>query len=216
MIGRLVGSIVEKMPPELVIDVQGVGYECQAPMSTFYAISDTSQVTLYTHLSIREDAHQLYAFSSKRERQLFRTLIKVNGVGPKLALAILSNMTADEFVQLIHQGNSNALVKLPGVGKKTAERLVIEMADRLKDWHYAAATATQASTQQTVPLSGLEATTAQSHSLQQQTQDAESALIALGYKAAEASRMVQAIVKKIDTGSVKTEDIIRLALKGLA
>ena len=135
MIGRLQGVIVEKQAPELLLDVKGVGYEILAPISTFAMLGAIgSPATLYTHLSIREDAHQLYGFSDKNQRTLFRTLIKVSGVGPKMALAILSGMDAKAFAICVHNEDIAALTKLPGVGKKTAERLIVEMRDRLTEW----------------------------------------------------------------------------------
>ena len=135
MIGRLRGEIVEKQAPDLLIDVNGVGYEVQAPLSSFVVIGNVGDpIVLYTHLSVREDAQQLFGFSDKSQRSLFRTLIKVSGVGPKLALGILSSMDADTFARCILNQEVAALVKLPGVGKKTAGRLIVEMQDRLKEW----------------------------------------------------------------------------------
>ena len=132
MIGRLSGELVYKRPPFLMVDVHGVGYELEAPMSTFYDLPlQGGQVTLFTHLAIRDDAHVLYGFASDSERALFRMLLKVSGVGAKMALAILSGMSADEFSLCIQRDDTAALVRLPGIGKKTAERLVIEMRDRL-------------------------------------------------------------------------------------
>jgi len=132
VIGRLTGELVEKSPPELLIDVSGVGYELEASMNTFYKLPDVGTfVTLYTHFVVREDAQLLYGFADKNERTLFRTLIKVNGVGPKLALTILSGISVQEFIRTVQHEDSTALVRLPGVGKKTAERLIIEMKDKL-------------------------------------------------------------------------------------
>lgn len=197
MIGRLRGKIVQKQPPQLLIDVQGVGYEVSASMSTFYQLPDQGQdVTLHTHLVVREDAHLLYGFATEAERSLFRTLIKVNGVGPKLALTILSGMSAEDFIRCVHENNTAALVSLPGVGKKTAERLLVELRDRLKDEVVNQEGASM--------MSPALATVASSPS-----GDAVSALIALGYKPQEASRMVRAI----STEGLMTEDIIRLSLQ---
>lgn len=199
MIGRLQGIIVEKSAPELLIDVQGVAYELQAPMSTFAVLGGLNDsTTLYTHLAIREDAHQLYGFADKSERTLFRTLIKVSGVGPKLALAILSGMEASAFANCVHNQDITALTKLPGVGKKTAERLVVEMKDRLKEW-LAPADMFQPSGQ---------ATNA-GPSSEQLLADAESALVALGYKPQDATKMLM----KVSAECSSAEEMIRLALK---
>jgi holliday junction DNA helicase RuvA len=133
MIGRLRGEIVHKQPPFLLLEVNGVGYELESPLSTFYDLPGVgAQVSLYTHLLVREDAQVLYAFAGERERALFRALLKVSGIGAKMALAILSGMSVDEFARCVQTDNSAALVRLPGIGKKTAERLVIEMRDRLE------------------------------------------------------------------------------------
>lgn len=196
MIGRLRGKLLKKQPPQLLIDVQGVGYEVSASMFTFYQLPEQGQdVTLHTHLVVREDAHLLYGFATESERSLFRTLIKISGVGPKLALTILSGMSAEEFTRCVHDNNSAALVSLPGVGKKTAERLLVELRDRLKD---------EAVAEGGGSMSPVLATVAASPS-----GDAVSALIALGYKPQEASRMVRAI----STEGLMTEDIIRLSLQ---
>lgn len=201
MIGRIQGKIVEKQPPQLLIDVQGVGYEIDAPMSTFYQLPNLGeQVTLHTHLVVREDAHLLFGFASLSERSLFRTLIKINGVGAKLALTILSGMNANEFIACVQDSDTAALVRLPGVGKKTAERLIIELRDKLKDH---------------VPESGRTMSGADimaSISASSPVADAMSALISLGYKALEASKMVRAI----DAQDLSTEDIIRLSLQAAA
>lgn len=196
MIGRLHGKILQKQPPQLLIDVQGVGYEVSASMSTFYQLPDQGKdVTLHTHLVVREDAHLLYGFATESERSLFRTLIKVNGVGPKLALTILSGMSAEDFIRCVHENNTAALISLPGVGKKTAERLLVELRDRLKD--------------EVVTESGGGMSPALAMVAASPSGDAVSALIALGYKPQEASRMVRAI----STEGLMTEDIIRLSLQ---
>ncbi|AJQ94614.1 Holliday junction branch migration protein RuvA [Gynuella sunshinyii] len=193
MIGRLKGRIILRQPPDILIDVQGVGYELQAPMSTFYQISSVDQeAILYTHLAIREDAHQLYGFATQKERELFRKLIKTNGVGPKMALAILSGIDFDSLVSAVMDGDVSALVKIPGIGKKTAERLVIELRDRLKEY----------SGQQL----GAEASIA---SMDNSLFDAESAMIALGYKPPQASKAVKQIYKP----GMSSDEIIRQALK---
>ena len=143
MIGFLRGKLVHKAPPFLVLDVQGVGYEVEAPMTTFYDLpAINEEIKLHTHLVVREDAHILFGFSTEADRTLFRTLIKVNGVGPKLALTILSGQSAEEFHRCIQDNDTQTLVRLPGVGKKTAERLVIEMRDRLPDLGDSAMTST--------------------------------------------------------------------------
>ncbi|ODS22594.1 Holliday junction DNA helicase RuvA [Candidatus Endobugula sertula] len=202
MIGRLSGVLLEKQAPYLLVDVNGVAYEVQAPMTSFYPLPELGgSVVLHTHLSISENAHQLFGFYSIEERVLFRTLIKVNGVGPKMALAILSGMPADEFVQCVRTDNIAALVKLPGVGKKTAERLVIEVKDRLKDWHSHANTILTLEPRQTTSSSSVIA-------------DAESALIALGYKPAQAAQMITAVGSLPD--ELDSEALIRLALQGTA
>lgn len=205
MISQLRGILLEKSPPELILDVNGVGYDITAPMSTFYrlpAIGETVQ--LLTHLSIREDAHQLYGFFMPSERKLFRSLIRVNGVGPKLALAILSSIEPDLFVQTILNNDVANLVRIPGVGKKTAERLIIEMRDRLSDWYDASLN--DASTE-TVTSSLLPFSTESS------IQEAINALTALGYKAPDAARAVARTGLADEAGSAS---IIRAALKLLA
>jgi Holliday junction DNA helicase RuvA len=196
MIGRLKGILVSKAPPFLLVDVQGVGYEVEAPMSTFYQLPAVdSEVTLHTHLIVREDAQILCGFATESERHLFRSLIRITGVGAKLALAILSGMSADEFARCVQDNDAASLTRLPGVGKKTAERLIIEMRDRLADWEGAETTALpNGAAQPVAPDAGREAV---------------SALIALGYRPQEASRMVQLV----DSEGLSSEDIIREALK---
>jgi Holliday junction DNA helicase RuvA len=199
MIGRITGVLLEKQAPVLLIDVQGVGYEVQAPMTTIYQLPEQgSTVTLFTHFVVREDAQLLYGFSSERERLLFRTLIKVNGVGPKLGLTILSGIETDDFVRCVRDNDTVTLVRLPGVGKKTAERLLVEMRDRLKDWQVQGESLGDAS-QQGVPSGNLAAT------------EAESALIALGYKPQQASKAIAAL----DSPDASSEELIRMALKNM-
>jgi len=199
LIGRLSGMLIEKSPPNLVIDVQGVGYEVQAPMTTIFQLPEVGEkITLFTHLSVSENAHNLYAFHSKSDRQLFRELIKVNGVGPKLAIAILSGMTADEYVRCVHDGDTQLLVKLPGVGKKTAERLVVEMKDRLQDWGTSLPT-------------GVASTSVSKTQATDVTREAESALIALGYKPQDAAKAISRIDDEISSSA----ELIRLALKNM-
>ena len=204
MIGQLRGILLKKKPPELLLDVRDVAYELQASMQTFYRLPEISEsVVLYTHFIVREDAQQLYGFFDESERALFRALIKVNGIGPKLALTILSSIDPDEFVDCVMTQNSARLITLPGVGKKTAERLMIEMRDRLTDWH------TESS-----PLSaGLTMKTSPSLSLpHKRLQDAISAFVTLGYKPQEASRALNQIDAEVET----VEEMIRLALKRIA
>lgn len=198
MIGRLRGKLLEKQPPQLLIDVQGVGYEVDAPMSTFYQLPELGQeVVLHTHLVVREDAHMLYGFATNNERSLFKSLIKINGVGAKLALTILSGMDAGEFTRCVLDNDAAALVRLPGIGKKTAERLIIELRDRLNDdLPVSTASPALATTDSVIP-----GRTAVS--------DAVSALIALGYKPQEASRMVRVV----STEGLDTEEIIRQSLQ---
>lgn len=201
MIGRLRGTLLEKKPPHLLIDVQGVAYELQASMQTFYRLPDLSEtVTLHTHFAVREDAQQLYGFFDERERLLFRTLIKVNGVGPKLALTILSSIDSDEFVHCVMEQNNNRLVALPGVGKKTAERLIIEMRDRLVDWHIE------------LPTNSSDEIKTSSSLPRKRLQDAVSALVTLGYRPQEASKALN----QIDAESTSVEEMIRLALKRMS
>jgi len=196
MIGFIRGKLVSKNPPQLLIDVQGVGYEVEAPMTTFYDLPSLGEeLSLYTHLVIREDAHILFAFSTEPDRAMFRMLIKVNGVGPKLALTILSGQSAEEFHRCIHDNDIQALVRLPGIGKKTAERLIIEMRDRLPD---------------SIEPSGSGQGTVATQIQANPKQEAMSALCALGYKPQDASKMVQNIAQE----DKSCEDIIKLALQG--
>lgn len=196
MIGRLRGIILEKQPPYLLLEVgSGVSYEITAPLSTFYYLTNATaveEIILYTHLVIREDAHILYGFHSEYDRRLFRTLIKVNGVGPKSALTILSAIGPDEFVQCILNQNMDQLVSAPGIGRKTAERLMVETKDVLVHWQ----TNESTSKENSVPIN-------------QPAQDAVSALIALGYKPEEAKRAVHAVQQP----ALTSETLIRLALK---
>lgn len=203
MIGQIKGILLEKKAPDLLVDVGGVGYELQAPMSTFYQLPATGQgVLLHTHLVVREDAHLLYGFYDQQERALFRALIKVSGVGPKVALAILSGVAADDFVRLVRQDDVTALTRIPGIGKKTAERLILDMRDRLKGW------------QEPSAPGHAEADLAMQAGSPDVSEDAETALIALGYKPQEAARMIVRTLK--DNPELnRSEDIIRLALKGM-
>ena len=198
MIGFIRGKLVSKAPPQLVVDVHGVGYEVEAPMTTFYDLPELGvELQLFTHLVVREDAHILFAFSTESDRLMFRSLIKVNGVGPKLALTILSGQSAEEFQRCIHDNDVQTLVRLPGIGKKTAERLIIEMRDRLP---------------KVAESSGSDQAVSVNVTANSPRQEAISALCALGYKPQDASKMVQAIPQLDKT----CEDIIRLALQGVA
>lgn len=190
MIGFLRGTLAYKHPPSLLVDVGGVGYEVDAPMSTFYQLPETgSEVTLYTHLVVREDAHTLFGFATEAERSLFRALIRVNGVGAKMALAILSGLSCEDFHRCIEFGDTATLQRLPGIGKKTAERLIIEMRDRLPEAAVPVAIAPGAPAD---PLG-----------------EAVEALVALGFKPAEAGRLLKQVQDEADS----VEELIRLALK---
>ena len=196
MIGQLRGKLIYKQAPEIMLDVKGVGYELLASMTTFLDLPELETETiLFTHFIVREDSQTLYAFSSKNERSLFRTLLKVNGVGPKMALAIVSGMTVSEFAQFVRSDDIVALTRLPGVGKKTAERLIIEMRDRLPETDDSESTHTDSSTH--------------SPSKKQIEAEAVTALLALGYKPPQASRMVSSI----SADNLSAEEMIRLALK---
>lgn len=200
MITQIRGNLLAKNPPELVVDVNGVGYLIEASMHTFYLLPEIGHpVSLFTQFIVREDAQLLFGFVDSKERELFRQLIKVNGVGPRLALTILSNMSVDEFVQVILQGESTRLVRIPGIGKKTAERLTIEMRDRLKNFDSSTAT----------PFDKLFTMTENEDSGKIIEREAISALIALGYKPHEASRAIA----KVDCDKLTLEEAIRHALK---
>ena len=199
MIGRLRGLLIEKRPPRLLVECHGVGYEVEAPMTTIWALPELNQeVVLHTHLQVREDAHSLYAFATLAERELFQALLKVSGVGAKMALAVLSGMQVDEFVLAVQRGDATRLTTLPGIGKKTAERLIVEMRDRVSDWAGTAA----------VPVAGVPAMPAATDAVA----DAVSALISLGYKPQEASRLVSLV----ETDGKPSDAIIREVLRGLA
>jgi Holliday junction DNA helicase RuvA len=195
MIGRLQGKVLSKQAPDLLLDVQGVGYELLVPLNTFFEIPDIGElVTLHTHFVVREDAQQLYGFSQLEERLLFRHLIKVNGVGPKMALAILSGMSVKEFSRCVQKDEVLTLVKIPGVGKKTAERLLIEMRDKINKITDTSAEANEEPLTQDISL------------------EAESALIALGYKPQDAAKMVNRAASEHITNA---EQLIRAALKSM-
>lgn len=203
MIGRLRGIIIDKQPPEVLIEVNGVGYEVSMPMTCFYELPDNGQeAIILTHFVVREDAQLLYGFNNQRERALFRELIKVNGVGPKLALAILSGMSASQFVAAVEQGEIKTLVKLPGVGTKTAERLIVEMKDRLKRFDSELLNYVQEHNTVNHTISD--------STLQNQVEnEAISALITLGYKPQEASKIINRVLKP----DMNCETLIKEALK---
>ena len=203
MIGRLRGTLAEKQPPHLILDVNGLGYELEVPMTTLYRLPSVGEpITLHTHLVVREDAQLLYGFIGKRDRDFFRELIRLNGVGPKLALALMSSLEVDELVRAVSAQDTSALTKVPGVGKKTAERLLVELKDRFKAWETVPAmfalVPNQPGGPDTTPVATAE-------------NDAVSALISLGYKPQEASKAISAIKEK----GLSSEDMIRRALKGM-
>ena len=196
MIGFLKGRLAVKQPPMLMVDVNGVGYEMEAPMSTFYGLPAAGEpVALFTHLVVREDAHILYAFGTDGERRLFRGLLKVSGVGPKIALGILSGASVEDFLRTIEAEDVAMLTRIPGIGRKTAERVIIEMRDSVKKLSMPAAGS---------PAGAGAAVTAQS--------EAFSALIALGYKPPEVIRLLKAV----DEPDLATTELIRRALKSAA
>jgi len=193
MIGRLTGKLALKAPPQLLLDVAGVGYEIEAPMSTFYRLPAVGEaVVLHTHLTIREDAHLLFGFATTQEKSLFRELIKLSGVGPKLALAVLSGIAVDEFWNLVRSGDAARLTKLPGIGKKTADRMLLELREKAGASDSVNAISGAANTQPATPLA-----------------EARAALEALGYKPAEAARFTDAFPSE----GLSTDQIIREALK---
>ncbi|MDA8420969.1 MAG: Holliday junction branch migration protein RuvA [Pseudomonadota bacterium] len=194
MIGRLHGTLLHREPPLLLVDVGGVAYELEAPMSTFYDLPPAGgMVTLYTHLVVRDDAHLLYGFSRDRQRRLFRSLLKVNGVGPRVALAILSGLSEDELLRCLAEEDIARLTRVPGIGRKTAERLIVELRDKVDS----------------LPSSGAVHPAA---AASDPVQEAVSALVALGYRPQEASRAVGAVPPE----GLRSEEIIRQALRSLA
>lgn len=198
MIGFLSGILHAKLPPQILVNVNGVGYEVEAPMSTFYAIGDVGdEVMLLTHMHVREDAMLLFGFASESERSLFKELIKVNGIGAKMAIGILSAMSVNDFVGLVEAGDAPALTKIPGVGKKTAERLVIEMRDRLKGWEGQSDSA-------------LSSKNSVSSVPENQSASAVEALVSLGYKSAQAEKMVQTV-----ESGLTLEETIKKALQSV-
>lgn len=195
MIGFLKGTLAGKHPPQLLVEVSGVGYEVEAPMSTFYQLPETGQpVQLLTHLLVREDAHVLYGFATEAERQMFRSLIKVSGVGARIALAILSGISVEAFARCVQAEDVASLTRIPGVGRKTAERLIVEMRDRLKQVGSALA--------QAMPAGAAGSP----------EDEAFGALVALGYRAPEAQRLL----KNVEGKAQSTEELIRAALQAAA
>lgn len=203
MIGRIRGTLAEKQPPEILVDVAGVGYEIHMPMTSFYQLPAVGEeVVVYTHFVVREDAQLLFGFADKMERGLFRELIKANGVGPKLGLAILSGMSATQFLACVQNEDVSALVSLPGIGKKTAERLVVELKDRLAKFGKA----------QSIAVPPPSADLLSSNTIVEVNdarEEAQSALIALGYKPAQASKLVESVYME----GMESEALIREALK---
>lgn len=197
MIGRLRGTLVRKEPPALMIDVGGVGYEIEAPMTTFYDLPAVGEsVTLHTHLIVREDAHLLYGFARESQRRQFRALLKVNGVGPRVALAVLSGLSEDELVRCVSEEDVARLTQVPGIGRKTAERLIVELRDKLTSETAVTAGVAISAPAERDPVS-----------------EAVSALIALGYKPPEASRAVRGVPNQ---QGMSTEELIRHALRAMA
>ena len=199
MIGSLKGILSAKQPPFLVLDVQGVGYEVEAPMATFYDLPEEGESTfLYIHLVVREDAQLLYGFSDLPQRELFRSLLKVNGVGPRVGLAILSTLSAGQFIQCVKQQDALTLTSVPGIGQKTAERMLLDLRDRIE---------------RLVPMLSSDGVSIPTGEVIKNPQeDAIGALIALGYKLNDASRAVRAV----EDNSPERDDLIRNALQYLS
>ena len=203
MIGRIRGTLADKQPPEILVDVAGVGYEIHMPMTSFYQLPAVGEeVVVYTHFVVREDAQLLFGFADKMERGLFRELIKANGVGPKLGLAILSGMSAGQFLASVQNEDVSALVSLPGIGKKTAERLLVELKDRLAKFGKAQSIVVP-------PPSGDLLSKNTIVEVNDAREEAQSALIALGYKPAQASKLVDSVYNE----GMESEALIREALK---
>ncbi|MCR8914077.1 Holliday junction branch migration protein RuvA [Marinobacter panjinensis] len=206
MIGRIRGILIEKSPAQALVECAGLGYEVDIPYTTFFNLPETGdELVLHTHFVVREDAQSLYGFSSRLDRDLFRLLIKVNGVGPKLAAGILSGLDANQFIRCVEARDANALVKLPGVGKKTAERLLIEMTDRIGQLE---GQFTPGSPNATVSTGASGAGGAMGH---HPAEEAEAALIALGYKPQEATKAIS----KVAEDGMSSQELIRLALRNM-
>ena len=194
MIGQVHGKLVYKQPPRLLVDVAGIGYELEAPMTTFYNLPETgTEVCLHTHVVVRDDAHLLYGFTEQRQRDVFRNLLKVNGVGPRVALAILSGLTVEDLVACVSAADAAMLTRVPGIGRKTAERLIVDLRDRLDGIE-----GSGSSFVGTRPLTP--------------EHDAVSALVALGYRQTDATRAIRATASD-DAG---VEELIRAALASLS
>jgi Holliday junction DNA helicase RuvA len=203
MIGRIKGILLDRQANKILVDVNGLAYELEVPMSTLYQLPEAGrELILHTHLVVREDAQLLYGFYESHERVLFRLLIKLNGVGPKMALGILSGLNIQELANCVRRDDVNALVRLPGVGKKTAERLIVELRDKLKDWYQDEADASR-------PAEG--------NAAKDTYREAEEALIALGYKPQEAARAISQATAKLEDSEqvIETGSLVRMALKAM-
>ena len=199
MIGQVEGTIIEKNPPEILVEVAGITYEILVPMSTLYQLPESGEVVrLHTHFSVREDAQTLYGFYDAETKKMFRSLVRVNGVGPKMALGILSGMSVEDFVQTVRNNDSEAMVRMPGIGKKTAERLMIEMRDKMIEWGSDDNVGSDLSSQTKSSF----------------TKDAEIAMINLGYKPQQAARAI-AQVLKVNPEINDSEELIRFSLKSM-
>jgi len=203
LIGQIRGILIEKKPPEILVDVRGITYEIQVPMSTLYQLPDVGQeVELHTHFVVRDDAQLLYGFCHTKDKTLFRSLIRVNGVGPRMALVILSGMEPDEFVRVVRNNDVTAMVNMPGIGKKTAERLIVEMRDRLSEWQASEGAGSAPETQDSAST------------IKVFSKDAEAALIGLGYKPQQAARAIAQVLKD-NLEITDSEELIRLSLKSI-
>tara|TARA_E500000178_G_scaffold157817_2_gene157562 strand:+ start:2036 stop:2638 length:603 start_codon:yes stop_codon:yes gene_type:complete len=199
VIGQIEGTIIEKNPPEILVEVAGITYEILVPMSTLYQLPESGElVRLHTHFSVREDAQTLYGFFDAETKKMFRSLVRVNGVGPKMALGILSGMSVEDFVQAVRNNDSEAMVRMPGIGKKTAERLMIEMRDKIIEWGSDNNVGSDLSSQTKSSF----------------TKDAEIAMINLGYKPQQAARAI-AQVLKVNPEINDSEELIRFSLKSM-
>ena len=203
MIGQIRGILIEKKPPEILVDVGGITYEIQVPMSTLYQLPDVGQeVVLHTHFVVRDDAQLLYGFCHTKDKTLFRSLIRVNGVGPRMALVILSGLEPDEFVRVVRNNDVTAMVNMPGIGKKTAERLIVEMRDRLSEWQASEGADSGPEAQDSASI------------VKVFSKDAEAALIGLGYKPQQAARAIAQVLKD-NLEITDSEELIRLSLKSI-
>lgn len=221
MIGFLRGIVIHKRPPHLLLEVGGVGYELEAPMTTFYALPDPpdqTQTEIFVHLVVREDAHLLFGFSDHLQRDLFRALLRINGIGPRVALAILSTLTAAQFIACIRQADLATLTKVPGIGKKTAQRMLLDIRDRITEL---GATAGIAPTSDADPADPTDPTAPPHSQAANPLQDAITALIKLGYKPTDAETAIRAAHDQIQAKSAtpappRSEDLIRAALKQIS